>query len=93
MAVFGYCPFAGIICVPCMKAITAEGNSNVRYNLNKHLTLDSHKERCLRVVTPAEGTEFVTSAEDELFSIAIIVTKAATSQENKDGTQQGLAPF
>jgi hypothetical protein len=76
-----------------MKAITAEGNSNVRYNLNKHLTSDPHKEKCLRVVTPAESNEFVASAEEELRPIAIIVAKAATSPENRDSTKQFLARF
>jgi hypothetical protein len=87
---FGYCPFSGIICLPCSKAITAEGKNKVEYNMGAHVATKSHKRNCAdQEVTAAERRAFVALANKKLFPVAM----AVMARDDVAGKRQLLAPF
>jgi hypothetical protein len=89
--VFGFCPFAGIVCLLCEKPIGGE-SENIVSNMGKHTNTYLHRSKCSQLVptkaAKATLTEFVAFAKRELLPLAkVIVVKDITN------ARRLLAPF
>jgi hypothetical protein len=87
---FGYCPFGGIICLPCNEAIPAEGKGKVEWTMAKHLAKQCHKENCAdQELTAVELRLFVAFAKSKLLAVAVAFMK----HDSAAGKRQVLARF
>jgi hypothetical protein len=87
--VFGFCPFAGIMCLACEKAIGANGKSSIMSNMGKHCSKAGHSSKCSQPATKADRTAFVALAKRKLLPLA----RAVTVNDDVDKVRCLLAPF